>query len=101
MSTRTGLLQLKKDERILGFFYLHHEKKKTWMLKYWAGSYATKQPHEDIRSHAPPALDTVVRYPQNTSSQTKTSKTNTRDASKHKRLNAGWDQPHRCCTQTV
>jgi hypothetical protein len=39
------------DERIKGYFNLHHPEKRKWLLKYWAGSYTSKQPIEDIREY--------------------------------------------------
>jgi len=45
------LQQLKSDEKIVDCFNLHHAEKKAWLLSAWAGTYAAKQPIEDIREY--------------------------------------------------
>jgi len=47
----TPLQQLVKDERIIGYFYLHHEHKKEWLTQAWANTYVLRQPIEDIREY--------------------------------------------------
>ena len=45
------LQQMIVDERIVDCYNLHHPDKKEWLLKYWAGTYTSKQPIEDVREY--------------------------------------------------
>ena len=47
----TPLMQLKKDERIKDFFYMHHPAKREWLANNWANTYTKRQPVEDIREY--------------------------------------------------
>jgi len=47
----TPLQQLVKDQRIKGYFYLHHMHKQDWLEENWVNTWANKQPIEDIREY--------------------------------------------------
>eukprot|EP00961_Rhodomonas_salina_P024404 328610-Rhodomonas_salina.1 len=49
----TPLQQLVKDQRIKGYFYLHHMHKQDWLEENWVNTWANKQPIEDIRCAHP------------------------------------------------
>ena len=47
----TPLMQLKKDERVKDYFYMHHPGKRSWLNKTWAQNYTKRQPIEDLREY--------------------------------------------------
>lgn len=47
----TPLEQLIVDDRIVGYYCLHHEKKLSWMERNWMRNYTGKQPIETIREY--------------------------------------------------
>jgi hypothetical protein len=47
----TPLMQLKKDERIKDYFYMHHPGKRSWLNECWAQTYTKRQPIEDLREY--------------------------------------------------
>ena len=47
----TPLMQLKKDERIKDYFYMHHPGKRSWLNEAWAHTYTKRQPIEDLREY--------------------------------------------------
>ena len=47
----TPLMQLKKDEKLVDYFYLHHTDKLDWLKRNWSETYTKRQPIEDIREY--------------------------------------------------